>query len=160
MYYPGIFLRGWYLSWATTAFFRIATWRLKAGIAGPEKASIAKHRPVNTFPRQRKHAPVSTIPGPSQGNSPLNTPLNNGGILGSGVFCAARPEAIWPGPTGQAGQLVMGRESWVRSRRSESPVKVLSCIVRRWYQATTNEDIEGSVIAVVICSVCRLVEML
>jgi hypothetical protein len=55
-----------------SAHHRIMTWRLKAGIAGPDKSSTARKRPVNTFPQQPKHAPASTIPGPSLGNSPLN----------------------------------------------------------------------------------------
>jgi hypothetical protein len=37
----------------------------------PEKTPIARYRPVNTFPRQPKHAPTSTIPRPLLGNSHL-----------------------------------------------------------------------------------------
>jgi hypothetical protein len=39
----------------------------------------------------------------------------------------------------------------------ESAVGVLSCTVRRRYQATTSEDL---VLAVVVCRVFRLVKML
>jgi hypothetical protein len=72
------------------------TRRLKAG-RDLQKASVSRQRPVNTVPRQPKHAPAPTFPGPSLGNSPLNTSRNNGGILGSGVFYAVRAEAIWRG---------------------------------------------------------------
>jgi hypothetical protein len=49
---------------------------------------------VNTFLRLRKHASTKTIPGPSLGNSPLNTSFNNWEIMGSGVFCETRTEVI------------------------------------------------------------------
>jgi hypothetical protein len=49
---------------------------------------------VNTFPWQPKHALASTIPRPSLGSSPLNIPLNNGGILGRDVFYAIPAEVI------------------------------------------------------------------
>jgi hypothetical protein len=51
-----------------------------------EKSSISSKQPVNMFPWQLKHAPVSIIPGPSLGNSLLNTSLNNIENLGSYVF--------------------------------------------------------------------------
>jgi hypothetical protein len=38
--------------------------------------------------------------------------------------------------------------------------RVLSCIVRRRYQATTSEDIEDLMFEAVICRVCRLVKVL
>jgi hypothetical protein len=60
----------------------------------PEKASIARQQPVNTFPWQLKHDPASTTPGPSLSNSLLNTSFNNGRILGSGVFCVVRTDAV------------------------------------------------------------------
>jgi hypothetical protein len=40
------------------------------------------------FARQQKCTPVSTTLRPLLDDSPLNTSLNNGGILGSSVFCA------------------------------------------------------------------------
>jgi hypothetical protein len=46
------------------------------------------------LPWQPKHTPASTISRPSLGNSPLNTSLNNRGILGSGVFYVLYAEAI------------------------------------------------------------------
>jgi hypothetical protein len=41
-----------------------------------------------------KHASVSKIPRSPLRNSPLNTSLNHGGILGSSVFCAVCVEAV------------------------------------------------------------------
>jgi hypothetical protein len=38
--------------------------------------------------------------------------------------------------------------------------RVSNCIGRRRYQATTGEDIEHLVFAIVICKVCRLVRVL
>jgi hypothetical protein len=68
----------------------------------------------------------------------------------------------------------IGIHSWVgshesrdRNRRSKSEVgvggqhsAVLSCIVILHYQATTSEDKEVLMFAVVICRVCRLVKVL
>jgi hypothetical protein len=71
-----------------------------AGIGGPEKSSIFWQWPVIKFPRQSKHAPTSAIPGPSLGNSPLNTSLNNGKILGSDVLYSVHAKAIYQEPTG------------------------------------------------------------
>jgi hypothetical protein len=53
-----------------------------------------------------------------------------------------------------------GQDKRVRSQRSESVVKSTSCIVRHRYQETTSEDIEDLMSAVVIYSVCRLVNVL
>jgi hypothetical protein len=60
----------------------------------PEKIFIARQQPGNMFPHQPKDAFALTVLRPSLDNSPLNTSFNNGGILGSGVFCVIRLEAI------------------------------------------------------------------
>jgi hypothetical protein len=74
----------------------------------------------------------------------------------------------WLGPAGiyrTRSQPVLNRESEIEGRRSGVGVgcyhcAVLSCIVRRCYQATTSEDVEYSVFAVVICRLCKLVRLL
>jgi hypothetical protein len=69
--------------------------QFKARIAYPENTSIARQRPVNIFPQQPQHAPASTIPGQLLGNSPLNTSVNDRGIIGSSVLCSVRNNAIY-----------------------------------------------------------------
>jgi hypothetical protein len=58
--------------------------------------------------------------------------------------------------------LVCSRKSTVVIRGSESAVmslETLSCI-RRHYQATTSEGIKDSMLAVMICRICRVVKVL
>jgi hypothetical protein len=88
----------------------------------PEKASIARQSVANTFPWQPKHTPASTIPGPSLGNKPLNSSLNNGDILGSSVFCAVCAKAILQGTMGQAHQ---HHESRLGGQSQQLPVHSL-----------------------------------
>jgi hypothetical protein len=49
---------------------------------------------VNTSPWQQQQAPTSTITRTLLDNSPLNTSLNNGEILGIGAFLSVCTEAI------------------------------------------------------------------
>jgi hypothetical protein len=55
---------------------------------GPEEWSTARQ-----WPWQPKHAPTTTLRGPSLGNRLLNMSLKNGGILESGDSCSAYAEA-------------------------------------------------------------------
>jgi hypothetical protein len=52
------------------------------------------------------------------GSALIVTLRNNGGILGSGVFCWVCPEAIWWGPMGQVSQ---SRVEWKSSSEAGSP---------------------------------------
>jgi hypothetical protein len=70
----------------------IVTWRLEAGIISKQESSIARQRPINTFPPQPKHSRASTIPEPLLGNSPFNTSLNNKSILGRDILYVTRAE--------------------------------------------------------------------
>jgi hypothetical protein len=53
-------------------------------------------------------------------------------------------------------QTVINRQLGVMSLSQKTGVRVLSCIVRRRFQATTSEDL---VLDVVIFRVCRLVSV-
>jgi hypothetical protein len=60
----------------------------------PRNLFVTRQRLINIFLWQLKHTPALTIPGPLLGKSLLNSLLNNGGILGIGVFCVVCAEVI------------------------------------------------------------------
>jgi hypothetical protein len=70
----------------------IVTRGLKTETVSPDKPSIARKRPINKFPPQPKYPQASKIRWSFLHNAPLTTLLNDGEILGSGVFCVVRPE--------------------------------------------------------------------